>query len=148
MTKVRERERKTIKYTITVPGKAVAFKRPRFNARSKKVFNEGGYTIYKNLVRGHAARVVDQRLNGSIHAEIDVYMPIPASWSKVKKERARTGEERPTKKPDIDNYIKTFFDACNEIFYDDDDQIISVAARKFYSDEPRVTVTFEEIGVS
>lgn len=137
-----------MKYTFTVPGKAVAFKRPRFNARSKRVFNEGGYTVYKNQVRGHAARVVGERLNGSIHAEIDVYMPIPASWSKAEKERARTGEKRPTKKPDIDNYIKTFFDACNEIFYDDDDQIISVAARKFYSDDPRVTVSFEEVGVS
>lgn len=132
-------------YEFEVLGKPVAFKRPRWNSKTRKVFNEGDYTIYKNNVRGHAARIVAGRLNGSIHAEITVYMEIPKSWSKKEKERARSGEKRPTKKPDIDNYIKTYFDACNEIVYDDDDQIISVTARKFYADEPRAVIRFEEI---
>lgn len=136
-----------MKYSIAVPGKPVAFKRPRFNSRTKRVFNEGDYTIYKNNVRGHAARIVDQQLKGSVHAEIDIYVPIPASWSNKRKELARSGAERPTKKPDIDNFVKTCFDACNKVFYDDDDQIVSVTARKHYADEPRIEISFEEIDV-
>lgn len=136
-----------MKYQIEVPGKPVAFKRPRFNSRTRKVFNESNYTAYKNNVRGHAARVVDGRLMGSVHAEIDIYVEIPKSWSKKRQELARSGAERPTKKPDIDNYVKTCFDACNEIFYDDDDQIVSVSARKHYADQPRINISFEEINV-
>ncbi|MCG4631455.1 RusA family crossover junction endodeoxyribonuclease, partial [Bifidobacterium pseudocatenulatum] len=103
------------KYEFEVLGKPVAFKRPRWNSKTRQVFNENNYTAYKNNVRGHAARIVAGRLIGSIHAEIDIYMEIPKSWTAKEKERARSGEKRPTKKPDIDNYIKTFFDACNEI---------------------------------
>jgi Holliday junction resolvase RusA-like endonuclease len=50
------------------------------------------------------------------------------------------GTERPTKKPDIDNIEKIIFDALNGIAYNDDSQIVSCWADKFYSTVPRVEV--------
>jgi Holliday junction resolvase RusA-like endonuclease len=50
----------------------------------------------------------------------------------------------PTKKPDIDNVVKSIFDALNKVAFNDDTQIISLSVRKFYSEHPRVEVTIWE----
>ena len=46
---------------------------------------------------------------------------------------------------DIDNYLKTL-DVLNRIIWFDDDQIISLVARKEYSDEPRIELEVTEYG--
>lgn len=133
------------RYEFAVEGKAVAFKRPRWDSRNRRTFNDDKYTAYKNLLRGHAARIAAEKLTGAIHAEINVYVPIPTKFNKVDKEKARAGIIRPQTKPDIDNYVKTAFDACNNILFDDDNQIVSVLARKYYSDTPRIEMKYIEI---
>ena len=72
---------------------------------------------------------------------IDVYMPIPKSFSKKKYEQALKGEIRPIVKPDCDNIAKNINDALNGIVYPDDKQIISLTVNKFYSDKEFVLVT-------
>ncbi|WP_334299865.1 RusA family crossover junction endodeoxyribonuclease [Anaerobutyricum hallii] len=52
---------------------------------------------------------------------------------------------RPTKKPDLDNVIKSILDALNKVAYHDDTQIVSLSMEKFYSDSPRVEVTINSI---
>lgn len=42
---------------------------------------------------------------------------------------------KPIKKPDIDNILKILLDALNGIAFEDDIQIVSVIAEKFFSDE-------------
>lgn len=54
-------------------------------------------------------------------------------------------ELRPTKKPDLDNVIKSILDALNKVAYHDDTQIVSLSMEKFYSDSPRVEVTINSI---
>jgi Holliday junction resolvase RusA-like endonuclease len=76
---------------------------------------------------------------------IAAYYTIPKSASKKKRLLMEKGEIRPTKKPDIDNVVKVYADALNEIAYHDDTQIVSLVCEKYYSGEPRVEVRLESI---
>lgn len=68
-----------------------------------------------------------------VKIRIDLWLPIPKSWSKKKKERALLGYIRPTGKPDIDNTVKTILDAFNGLLYHDDSQVVSCHVEKKYN---------------
>lgn len=55
----------------------------------------------------------------------------------------RTKNKYPCVKPDIDNYTKLVLDAGNGILWKDDGLIVSLHAHKFYSTEPRITISME-----
>ena len=58
------------------------------------------------------------------------------------------GDIRPTKKPDIDNILKSLFDGLNKTAFSDDTQIISVEAEKYYAPQEKLVVdiiSLEEI---
>lgn len=79
-----------------------------------------------------------------IHVSIVFYRPIQRSLSKVEKERRAKGTIYPTVKPDLDNYIKSTFDALNGVLWHDDNNIVSIHAMKMYSDKPRIEITISE----
>jgi len=64
---------------------------------------------------------------------IDIYMKIPKSFSKKKREQALKGEIFPTKTPDDDNVVKAITDALNGIGYNDDCQRCFLTVNKKYS---------------
>ena len=74
-----------------------------------------------------------------------IYMPIPKSANKGLRERLASGRVFHTRKPDIDNVLKSLTDGCCGIAYRDDNQIAAVYAVKRYSDCPRVEVEIEVI---
>lgn len=76
--------------------------------------------------------------------EIEFYMPLSISDSKRARERKLSGQELPAKKPDIDNLAKLVLDALNGIYWHDDNQIVSLALIKRYSEEPRTVVRIRE----
>ena len=80
-----------------------------------------------------------------LHAEILIKMPILKSFTKKQREQALSGELLPAKKPDIDNIIKIVFDGLNGVCYPDDNQIVSVTARKIYSEEPGLDITISTL---
>ncbi len=82
--------------------------------------------------------------NKSLNVIIDVYMPIPKSFSKKKYEQALKGEIRPVVKPDCDNIAKNINDALNGIVYPDDKQITCLTVNKFYSESEYVRVKISE----
>lgn len=82
-----------------------------------------------------------------LEAEINAFYSIPQSASKKKKEEMREGQIRPAKKPDCDNVAKIVLDALNKLAYRDDAQIVDCIIRKWYTDDPRVTVTIREATV-
>lgn len=84
--------------------------------------------------------------NKPLKVTLDVYMPAPASWSLKKREKALTGQIRPTVKPDCDNIAKNINDSLNGIVYADDKQIVSLEINKFYSENEHVVVTIQDIG--
>jgi len=79
-----------------------------------------------------------------LKAEITVFMPVPQSYSKKKREQALSNQIRPTVKPDCDNIAKNINDALNGIVYPDDKQIVSLTVNKFYSDNELVSIKISE----
>lgn len=75
-------------------------------------------------------------LRGPIVIEVHSYMPIPASWSKAKKDTANAGKLKHTSRPDIDNLAKLVLDAANGVLWEDDSQIVSMKLTKEYSVKP------------
>lgn len=72
--------------------------------------------------------------------EVVAYHPIPTSWSKKDRAEALVGTMQCVAKPDLDNVVKLVLDALNRVAYEDDKQVISLTAKKFYSSDPRVEV--------
>lgn len=77
--------------------------------------------------------------------EIVAFYSIPKAFSKVKRNKAISGDIRPTTKPDGDNIIKVVLDALNGVAYTDDKAVVSVCCSKYYSTSPRVQVKIEKI---
>lgn len=80
-----------------------------------------------------------------LRANIIAYYPIAKNTSKKKRQQMLAGLIRPTKKPDLDNVIKSILDALNKVAYHDDTQIVSLSMEKFYSGSPRVEVSISNL---
>lgn len=78
------------------------------------------------------------------HVSVIFYRPIQQSLSKVEKTRRILGKVFPTVKPDLDNYIKSTFDALNGVLWHDDNNIVSIHAMKMYSYKPRIEIVISE----
>jgi Holliday junction resolvase RusA-like endonuclease len=74
-------------------------------------------------------------LYGSIKAEVCAIYEPPKSVSKKTREKMINGEIPYTKKPDVDNILKSVCDALNEVTYDDDAQINDARVIKMYGDK-------------
>lgn len=103
------------------------------------------YLSYKSQIGFEARKHIKTPLSGPVHAVITFFYPIPTSFSKFKKEKARKGEIAPVVKPDIDNCVKGIFDALNKIAWNDDNQVVSTNASKVYSDQPRIEIRIFEV---
>ena len=110
--------------------------RPRFT-RSGHAFTDEKTRNYENLVKLLAmqamekagATVTDKPVKAIIHA----YFEIPKSYTRKKVQAILEGKEKPLKKPDLDNIIKSVGgDGCNKIVFNDDTQIYSITATKTY----------------
>ena len=133
---------------FTVPGEPKGKGRPRFNPMNPAAHprTPEATLVYENLIGWEYRR----QCKGSfpekvpVRMQIKAYYTIPASASKKRKQMMANGEERPTKKPDIDNIVKVVADALNGVAYKDDTQIVFVAAKKAYSAEEGLDVIVEE----
>lgn len=134
---------------FTVNGEPKGKGRPRFNpyAHKSRPRTPEDTLVYENLIAWEYARQCKDTFpeKTPIRMTINAYYAIPKSASKKNKRLMETGEIRPTKKPDIDNVVKVYADALNNIAYHDDTQIVSLICEKFYSDKPRVEVRLENI---
>ena len=102
---------------------------------------------YENLVKLYASLAMKGRsvVDGAVAVSIGLFVTPPASWSKKKWSSALNGEIYPTSKPDLDNCIKGIFDACNEIVWRDDKQVVDLSVRKRYSTVARAMVEVMEL---
>lgn len=133
---------------FTIPGAPVGKGRPRVARRGRftQMYTPEKTASYESLVKlaGHQGMEGRPVLAGALAVEMDIFVPIPASWSKKKHAQALAGEVLPTTKPDIDNVEKAVFDGLNGVVWVDDVQVVTVAKRKRYSEQPRVDVTVRE----
>ena len=143
--------------SFTVPGP------PKGKARARTVRTKDGRTfsytpdgtvLYENLIKTcyYQTGVNPFGADEELRATIIAYYPIAKSTSKKKRQQMLAGLIRPTKKPDLDNVIKSILDALNKVAYHDptngshdDTQIVSLSVEKFYSDSPRVEVAISSI---
>lgn len=79
-------------------------------------------------------------LEAPLEVLIELRMQIPVSWSKKKRVAASAGTVRATKKPDIDNVVKSILDASNGIVWIDDAQVVVLTVRKLYHADPCVMI--------
>lgn len=77
-------------------------------------------------------------IEGPVELKLQLFYPIPVSWSKKKQEAARLGQIVPTKKPDSSNCLKAIEDGFTGAIWVDDCQVVDHHITKRFSDEPCV----------
>ncbi len=88
---------------------------------------------------GHA--VLDEPLSLTLLAEF----PVPASWSKKRRNLAILGQIRPGGRPDLSNVLKLAEDAFNGVVYRDDSLLVEVWCRKIFGVQPKLVCTISPI---
>lgn len=86
-------------------------------------------------------------IQGPVCLEILAIFPVPASYSKAKRQACLMGDIFPTKKPDLDNIEKLACDSLNGVVFVDDAQVVRVNSRKIYGEKPRLIITVSPIDV-
>lgn len=125
-------------------GKPITQSRPRFSrgriydpmsVEKTEVKNTLKYNIAKNGVYFDS--------NQLLKINMIFYTPIPKSCPKAKKTALEGVLDK--SRPDLDNYVKFYLDAFNEIIYEDDKAIVALYAEKRKSASPRVSVRIESL---
>lgn len=132
---------------LIIPVVPTGQQRPRFTARGKF-----GHAYKSSTQRANEREMrfyIDQQrpdepMQGPLEVDIKAYLPIPKSWPRWKIAAAISGELRPDKKPDVDNLAKNALDCANGVLFEDDRQVVSIMARKFYGVNPRWEIGIRE----
>lgn len=129
---------------FNVPGTPVPKGRARFARHGKNVvaYTPDETARYENLARLCAAAAMTQSepFVAPILLHVQIYLPIPASWSKKRQGLAADGMIAATKKPDADNVLKALKDGMNGVVYRDDSQVIEMSVLKRYGVSPHVSI--------
>jgi Holliday junction resolvase RusA-like endonuclease len=125
-------------FEFIIPGTPIAQKRPRlskfgvFNPNSREKATVS--FIIKSQMRNLG---ICSPLAGTLGCHLCVQSNRPA----LRDSRALYDVSR----PDLDNYIKFYFDCMNKIVYNDDAQITFLLAKKILDDTPRVVIKIFEL---
>ena len=76
---------------------------------------------------------------------LNVYIAVPKSYSKKKRDKMILSEFPNKHNGDVDNLIKSIADALNGTAYTDDCQIVHVNVWKLWSEESRAEVTIRSL---
>ena len=136
---------------LIIPGEPCAQGRPRFSTAGGcvKAYDPAKSRSYKAFVKLIAVEEMKKQCwkytERPLLIRVDAYLTLAKSRSKKFKADALAGRELPTKKPDVDNLLKTVMDALSGVLYKDDKQIVDCGVRKYYAEEPRLEVTLYTI---
>ena len=128
---------------IIVPGVPVAKGRPKFRKVGRFVQTYTPAKTHKaekwiaDCFKAQVLKVPKEY--DELYLTCNFFMPFPKSTSKK-----RQGEwhERKghTKRPDLDNLVKTVCDGLNGVAFSDDSAIVCMDVAKVYSKEPRTEI--------
>ena len=134
--------------TFTVDGTPVGKQRARYARRGNHVM---AYTpektrTYESLIKDEATKAMgsSEPLNTPVSLYLYIRVPIPASSTKKRLEAISKGDEKPIKKPDASNILKSLEDGMNGVVYKDDSQIVNIHVTKVYSSQAGVDVCVKE----
>lgn len=112
--------------------------RPRFSAGRV-------YTPPKTLRYERELRILIQQKVGSDHRPFMGPVSVQLAFFCPRPQKAAPLSWKPTR-PDLDNLAKAVMDAANGLLWVDDNQIVSMNAKKLHcSDRPSVTIQVEEL---
>ncbi|WP_422446219.1 MULTISPECIES: RusA family crossover junction endodeoxyribonuclease [unclassified Endozoicomonas] len=114
--------------------------RPRFTRQGRCHTPKATQNAENQVQRAGQLCHRGEPLTGALAVLLLAVFPIPASWSKKKKQEAEAGMVRPAVKPDFDNVVKLYCDALNGIVWEDDKQIVDGRCIKVYGQRPGVLV--------
>ena len=83
-------------------------------------------------------------LETPVNLYLYIRAPIPKSLPKKRIEACLNGLEKPIKKPDASNVLKSVEDAMNGVVYKDDSQIVNIHVSKVYSSVSGIDVCVKE----
>lgn len=133
-------------YEFEVPGKVIGKGRPRLNSYTGIVYTPTKTKDYESLVEQYFLLKYPRfkTLEGRIKVSIIAYFSIPKTTKKADINEMLENNISPTKKPDIDNIVKSILDSMNKFAFKDDNQITKLEVEKKYSLEDKVYVKIEE----
>lgn len=124
----------TDKFIIFIPTTPVAKARARFTSKGFS------YTPKKtkdaeNIIRSTLGLQTHPKFTGPVALSLVFHLKKPKS----------SKNKHPMVRPDVDNYVKTVMDALNGVLFDDDSQVVSLSAKKKYSDEEGITIVIGDV---
>ena len=133
--------------TFKVDGQPHGKGRPRFSRAGGfvKTYTDEKTKAYEDLVRLSAQKSMgsSEPLKTAVDAFIYISLAIPSSHSKKRTMDCLSGLEKAIKKPDADNVAKSVLDACNNVVFVSDSQVVNLFVTKTYG-EPFVEVLIRE----
>ena len=126
---------------FTIPGPIRGKGRPRFVRATGRAYTPETTANAEAWVKHCALQAGATPLEGALSLVLIIFVDIPESWPKKRREAALAGTIRPTTKPDLDNIVKLLGDALNGICWVDDKQIVEMAAKRFYAASSWTTVS-------
>lgn len=138
----------TMMITFKVDGVPVPKGRARYVRRGNHIstYTPEKTRTYETLIKDAARQAmgVSEPLETPVSLYLYIRVPIPASATKKRLQAIADGSEKPTKKPDASNVLKSVEDGMNGVVYKDDSQIVNIHVTKVYSSEPGVDICVKE----
>ncbi len=138
----------TFMVTFKVDGTPVPKGRARYARRGNYIstYTPEKTRTYETLIKDSAIEAMgaSEPLETPVSLYLYIRVPIPASATKKRLQAISDGSEKPTKKPDASNILKSVEDGMNGIVYHDDSQIINIHVTKVYSTLPGVDICVKE----
>ena len=133
---------------FVVPGVPVPKGRARACVRNGHVahYTPEKTARFENLVKMAAMGATQEPFTGPVALTCAFVLPVPASYSKKRRDACLNGYEWPSKKPDTDNLLKAVLDGCNGVVWNDDCQVVQFHnVTKVYGAVPMTTVRVQRV---
>ena len=134
--------------TFKVDADPVGKQRARYAKRGNFVqtYTPDKTRNYESLIKEAAIEAMgsSEPLETPVTLYLYIRAPIPKSLPKKRIEACLNGLEKPIKKPDASNVLKSVEDAMNGVVYKDDSQIVNIHVSKVYSSVSGVDVCVKE----
>ena len=133
-------------YEFEVPGKVIGKGRPRINTNTGITYTPTTTKDYETLIQQYFLINYPNYLpiKNRVKVIIVAYLGIPKSTPKKNIDDMLNGIISPTKKPDIDNIVKSILDALNKFAYYDDNLVCKIEVEKRYGLEEKAYIRIEE----
>ena len=134
--------------SFKVDGNPVGKQRARYVKRGNHVstYTPEKTRTYETLIKESAKQAMgsSEPLETPVTLYLYIRVPIPKSCTKKRLEAIQNGSEKPIKKPDASNILKSVEDGMNGVVYKDDSQIVNIHVTKVYSSEAGVDICVKE----